>query len=47
MQQQSSIPTSLLLWSTFEGGDILVIFERNLAASKVEISTFFPDPPES
>jgi hypothetical protein len=32
---------------TFEGGDILVIFERNLAASKFEISTFFPDPPES
>jgi hypothetical protein len=43
MQQQSSIPTSLLLWSTFEGGDILVIFERNLAASKFEISKFFPD----
>ncbi|TCC18978.1 hypothetical protein [Kribbella speibonae] len=33
--------------SAFEGGDIVVMFKRNLGASKFEISTFFPDPPES
>ncbi|WP_134129920.1 hypothetical protein [Kribbella pratensis] len=32
---------------TFEGGDIVVMFKRNLGASKFEIGTFFPDPPES
>jgi hypothetical protein len=31
---------------TFEGGRIMVLFKRNVAASKFEISTLFPDPPE-
>lgn len=32
---------------TFEGGDIFVVFKRNHAASKFEISTVFPNPVES
>jgi hypothetical protein len=32
---------------TFEGGDIFVVFKRNHAASKFEISTVFPNPAES
>ncbi|MFD7153205.1 hypothetical protein ACFV9C_01315 [Kribbella sp. NPDC059898] len=32
---------------TFEGGDIVVLFKRNHAASKFEISTTFPNPAES